>query len=85
MVQSGCLLGFIISNDGISVDPLKIEAIVNLPLPHTVLQLPSLQGKAKILRRFIANYAKLTKGFMHLLKKGSVLFGMIKLNALSMH
>jgi hypothetical protein len=28
-----------------------------------------LQGKANFLRRFIANYAEITKGFMHLLKK----------------
>ena len=70
MVQSGRLLGFIVSNDEICVDPLKIKAIVNLPPPHTVLQHPSLQGKANFLRRFIANYAELTKGFMCLLKKG---------------
>ena len=36
------------------VDPLKVEAI---------------QGKANLFRRFIANYAENTKGFMHLLKK----------------
>lgn len=69
MVQSGRILGFIIANDGIRVDPLKIKAIVNLPLPRTILQLQSLQGKAKFLRCFIANYAELTKGFMCLLKK----------------
>ena len=43
---------------------------MNLPPPHTFLQLQSLQGKAIFLRRFIANYVELTKGFMHLLKKG---------------
>ena len=30
-VESGRLLGFIVSNKGIQVDPLKVEAIVNLP------------------------------------------------------
>ena len=70
MVQSRCLLGFIVANDGIRVDPMKIEAIVNLPLSHAVLQLQSLQGKANFLRRFIANYVELPKGFMRLLKKG---------------
>ena len=43
---------------------------MNLPPPHRVLQLQSLQGKAKFLRHFIANYVELTKGFMRLLKKG---------------
>ena len=42
---------------------------MNLPPPHTILQL-QLQGKASFLRRFGANYVELTKGFMHFLKKG---------------
>jgi hypothetical protein len=33
--------------------------------------LQSLQGKANFLRRFIPNYAKITRGFMRLLKKDS--------------
>ena len=74
MLHSGHLLGFIVTNDGIYVDPLKIEAIVNLPLPRTILQLQSLQGKENFLRHFIANYVELTKGFMHLLKKGVPFF-----------
>jgi hypothetical protein len=52
------------------VDPLKVEAIVKLPPPCTVPQLQSLQGKVNFLRRFIANYVEITKGFMRLLKKG---------------
>jgi hypothetical protein len=51
------------------VDPLKVEAIIQLPPPCTILQLQSLQGKANFLRCFIANYAEITKGFMRLLKK----------------
>ena len=70
MVQSGRLLNFIIASDGLRVDPLKIEAIMNLPPPRTILQLQSLQGKANFLRRFIDNYAELTKGFMSILKIG---------------
>ena len=69
-VESGRLLGFIVANDGILLDPLKFEAIMKLPPPRTILQLQSLQGKANFLRRFIVNYAEITKGFMRLLKKG---------------
>ena len=68
-VQSGRLLGFVISKTGIRVDPTKVEAIINLPPPSTLRQLQSLQGKAKFLRRFIPNYAELTKGFTRLLKQ----------------
>ena len=48
-VESGRLLGLIVANDGIRVDPLKVEAITKLPPPRTILQLQSLQGKANFL------------------------------------
>ena len=65
----GRLLGFIMSNRGIQVDPLKVEAIVNLPLPRSLRKLQSLQGKSNFLQRFIVNCAKITKGFMRMLKQ----------------
>jgi hypothetical protein len=68
-VMSGHLLGFIVSTTGIMVDPLKVEEIIQFPPPCTILQLQNLQGKVNFLRRFIANYAEITKVFMHLLKK----------------
>jgi hypothetical protein len=70
-VESGRLLGFIVSCQGIRVDPLKVEAILNLPPPSTLHQLQSLQGKANFLRHFIPNYVEITHGFTWLLKKGS--------------
>jgi hypothetical protein len=70
-VESDRLLGFIVSRQGIRVDPLKVEAILNLPPPSSLRQLQSLQGKANFLRRFIPNYAEITRGFTRLLKKGS--------------
>jgi hypothetical protein len=60
-VESSRLLGFIISKDRIKVDPLKIKAILALPPPTNLTQLQSLQGKANFLRRFICNYAEITK------------------------
>ena len=68
-MDSGRLIGFILSKDGIWVYPLKVEAIFQFPSPKTIRQLQSLQGKATFLRRFIANYAEISKGFMCLLKQ----------------
>jgi hypothetical protein len=48
---------------------MKVEEILRFPPPHSIHQLQGLQGKDNFLRRFIANYANITKGFMHLLKK----------------
>lgn len=62
-VESRRLLSFIISKDGICLDPLKVEAILNLPPPSSLHQLQSLQGKENFLRRFIPNYAGLDTRF----------------------
>ena len=50
------------------MDLLKVEGIVNIP-PHSIRQLQILQEKSNFLRRFIVIYAKITKGFMRLLKQ----------------
>jgi hypothetical protein len=70
-VESDRLLGFIVSKDGIQVDPLKIKAILALPPPTNLTQLQSLQGKENFLRRFVCNYTEITKGFMRLLQKNT--------------
>jgi hypothetical protein len=49
-VESGQLIGFIVSTHGIRVDPLKVEDILNLPPPSTLRQLQSLQEKVNFLR-----------------------------------
>jgi hypothetical protein len=68
-VKSDQLLDFIVSKDGIRVDPLKIKAILALPPPTNLTQLQSLQGKENFLHHFICNYVEITKGFMQLLQK----------------
>ena len=70
VVASGRLLDFIVSTKGIRVDPFKVEAIIQLPPPSSIRQIQRLQGKENFVRRFIANYVDIIKGFMHLLKKG---------------
>jgi hypothetical protein len=49
---------------------LKVEVIVQFPPPCKIPQLQILQRKENFLRRFVANYVDIAKGFMHLLKKG---------------
>jgi hypothetical protein len=60
-----------VSCQRIWVDPLKVEAILNIPPPSSLRQLQSLQGKANFLCHFIPNYTELTLIFNRLLKKGS--------------
>ena len=55
-VETGRLLSFIVSKDGIHIDPLKIVAIVSLPPPTNIMELQSLQGKENFLHRFECNF-----------------------------
>jgi hypothetical protein len=66
-VTTGRLLGFIVSQSGITVDPLKVQAISEIPPPRNLRQLQSLQGKANFPRRFVPDYAIRAHGFPRLL------------------
>ena len=72
-MKSGRLLGFNISKEGIRVDPLKVEAIIQLSPLKNIHHLQCLQGMANFLQRFVVNFANLTRGFMRLLKKDRAL------------
>lgn len=54
-------LGHIIKNGRITVDPQKIEAMQNYPIPKTLKELRSFLGLTGYYRKFIANYAKIVK------------------------
>ena len=68
-VMSGRLLRFIVSKEGIRVDPLKVEAIHQLSPPKNIHHLQCLQGMENFLQIFVVNFSYLTRGFMRLLKK----------------
>ena len=73
-VETGRLLGFVVSKDGILIDPLKIATILALPAPTNLLKLQSLQGKENFLHRFVCNFTEKMHGYMCLLKKVTPFF-----------
>ena len=68
VVELGRLI-FVVSRDGISVDPLNVKAILGLTPPKNMTQLQIFQRNEIFLHPFISNYTKITKGFMILLQK----------------
>jgi hypothetical protein len=52
------VLGHYISTDGIRVDPVKIEVILNLPTPHTQTEVRSFLGASGYYHRFMENFAR---------------------------
>lgn len=55
------------SKYSITLDPLKVQVILELPPPHALFQLQSLQGKSNFLCKFMPDYATTAHGFLRLL------------------
>jgi len=62
-------LGHTVTKDGISVDPAKIEAIVNWPRPTNVSEVRSFLGITGYYRRFVEGFSKLALPIIRLLQK----------------
>ena len=73
-IETRRLLEFVVSKDGIWIDPLNIATIINLPAPTNILELQSLQGKANFLHRFVCNFAERMHDYMRLLKNDTPFF-----------
>ncbi|XP_057976008.1 uncharacterized protein LOC131163438 [Malania oleifera] len=67
--SSGKLLGFIISEKGIEVDPDKIKAIREMPSPKTEKEVRSFLGQLNYIARFISQLTATCEPIFKLLKK----------------
>ena len=70
-LTSGKLLGHIISEGGIQIDPNRVNAIQRLDLPRSKKEVQSFLGKVNFVRRFIPNFAEVVKHITKMLRKGS--------------
>jgi hypothetical protein len=64
-------LEHVVSKDGISVDPKKVEAVVNWERPTSVHEIRSFLGLAGYCRCFVEGFSKLSRSLTTLTRKNA--------------
>ena len=62
-------VGYMVSTEGIGMDPAKVSAIVDWPVPKIVKEVQSYLGFANFYRKFINNYSSLASPLTSLTRK----------------
>ena len=62
-------VGYLVSKDGIGMDPAKVSAVLDWPTPKNFKEVQSYLGFANFYRKFINNYSALTTPFTSLTRK----------------
>ena len=69
-VTTGKLLGFLITQRGIDVDPTKIKAIIEMSLPRNEKEVWGFLGRVQFICRFISKFTMTCDPLFKLLRKG---------------
>jgi len=72
-VKTGKLLGFIVSQKGIEVDPDKLRDIIEIPISNTEKEVRGFLGRLNYIARFISQLTATCEPIFKLLRKNQVL------------
>ncbi|WVZ81777.1 hypothetical protein U9M48_029119 [Paspalum notatum var. saurae] len=70
-LEKVAFLGHVLTAEGVSVDPEKVEAVSNWKTPRNATEIRSFLGLAGYYRRFMENFSKIAKPMTGLLKNNT--------------
>ncbi|XP_065854728.1 uncharacterized protein [Euphorbia lathyris] len=68
-LDSVAFLGHVVSKDGVSVDPKKVDVILHWPRPSSVSEIRSFLGLAGYYRRFVQDFSRIASPLTKLTQK----------------
>ncbi len=68
-LEKVAFLGHIVTSEGLSVDPSKVDTIKNWPLPRGVKDVQSFLGLANYYRRFVLRFSEIAAPLSRLTRK----------------
>ncbi len=68
---STSFLGYVISQDGVSMDDKKVQAVLEWPQPQTIKELQRFLGFANFYRRFIRNFSSIASPLTTMTKRNT--------------
>ena len=74
LLYSVAFLGHIVFAEGVSVDPQKVEAILNWKPPMSVTEIRSFLGLAGYYRKFVEGFSKIAAPLTRLTRKEEPFF-----------
>ena len=71
-------LGFILSPEGLCMDPAKVSMIQSWPEPHNICEVQSFLGFTNFYQHFISHYAEFTQPLSNLCWKNTPCYDLHK-------